>query len=61
VDNIAVDALVAKVRDLVQERAQMGLGGKLHSQKKKAPSILSIKDVVKYLDQMNDADQVADP
>jgi len=60
VDNVAVDALVAKVRDLVQERAQLNLGTKSPGQKKKAPSILSIKDVVKYLDQMNDADQVAD-
>jgi Lon protease-like protein len=61
-DNVTVDALVAKVRDLVNERMQMGFEfAKSHSPKKaKQPSILSIKDVVNYLDELQDADQVAD-
>jgi Lon protease-like protein len=59
-DNVMVDALVAKVRDLVNERIQLGsLWGKGHKAEKPV-SILSIKDVVNYLDQMDDPEQVAD-
>ncbi|MFN7140220.1 MAG: LON peptidase substrate-binding domain-containing protein [Limisphaerales bacterium] len=60
-DNVAIDALVAKVRDLVNERVQLGLHSKKSSQKaQKQPSILTIKDVVNYLKDLEDGDQVAD-
>jgi Lon protease-like protein len=59
-DNITVDALVAKVRDLVVERVELGLHFGKTEKKEKQPSILSIKDVVNYLNELEDADQVAD-
>jgi len=63
-DNVMVDALLAKVRDLVTERIQLGspfpfpLGAKLG--KKKNSSSMTIKEIVSYLDKLHDADQVAD-
>ncbi len=63
-DNVTVDALVAKVRDLVHERLQLGQLGvnwkKSEQKSQKQPSILTVKDVVKYLKNLDDADQVAD-
>ncbi len=60
-DNVAIDALIAKVRDLVNERVQLGLHWKKSShQGQRQPSILTIKDVIGYLKDLDDADQVAD-
>lgn len=61
-DNVTVDALLAKVRDLVTERIELGvpfpfpLAGKT----KKKSSTMTIKEIVGYLDKLHDADQVAD-
>lgn len=63
-DNVMVDALLAKVRDLVTERIGLGfpfpfpLANK--SGKKKKSGTMSIKEIVNYLDKLHDADQVAD-
>ncbi len=62
-DNVMVDALLAKVRDLVTERIELGvpfpfpLAGK---NSKKKSSTMTIKEIVSYLDKLHDADQVAD-
>jgi len=52
---VAIDALMAKVRDLVSERIRQGLpvgpdATKAHS----------VKDIIEYLDKLSDPDQVAD-
>lgn len=60
VDNVAIDALVAKVRDLVTETVQLGFSPNKSHKKEKQPSLLSLKDVVNYLNELEDADQVAD-
>ena len=63
-DNVTVDALLAKVRDLVTERIELGipfpfpLSGK--SGKKRKSGTMTIKEIVSYLDKLHDADQVAD-
>jgi ATP-dependent Lon protease len=63
-DSVMVDALLAKVRDLVTERIELGfpfpfpLTGK--SGKKKKSGAMTIKEIVNYLDKLHDADQVAD-
>ncbi|MEO6034450.1 MAG: LON peptidase substrate-binding domain-containing protein [Verrucomicrobiota bacterium] len=63
-DNVMVDALLAKVRDLVTERIELGfpfpfpLANK--SGKKKNSGSMTIKEIVAYLDKLHDADQVAD-
>jgi uncharacterized protein len=63
-DSVMVDALLAKVRDLVTERIELGfpfpfpLTGK--SSKKKKSGAMTIKEIVSYLDKLHDADQVAD-
>lgn len=63
-DNVRVDALLAKVRDLVTERIELGvpfpfpLASK--SSKKKQTGSMTIKEIVGYLDKLHDADQVAD-
>lgn len=64
-DNVTVDALLAKVRDLVNQRLELGIGMKSISKtsktkKGKQSTLFSIKDVVRYLDELDDADQVAD-
>ena len=62
-DNLAIDALLAKVRDLVSERVQLGMtfGTPITPEGTKAPSsFLSPKDVMSFLDKIEDADQVAD-
>jgi Lon protease-like protein len=58
-DSIMVDALLAKVRDLVTERIQLGFSAK-SSKKDGLPSFISAKEIVGYLETMEDADQVAD-
>ena len=69
-DNVIIDALVAKVHELVEDRIQLGpfpfpfsafsnAGGS----KKKAGSgsaQLSAKEILDYLESLEDADQVAD-
>ena len=65
-DNVAIDALLAKVRDLVTERIQLGLPfpfpvtPKVKTKSKDAAAVLSVKEIVAYLDKLNDADQLAD-
>jgi ATP-dependent Lon protease len=67
-DSVTIDALLAKVRDLVTERIQLGLPfpfpvtPKLTTGKKerKSHAVLSIKEIITYLDKLNDPDQVAD-
>lgn len=65
-DNVTIDALLAKVRDLVTERIQLGLPfpfpvtPKTKSKDKDAAAVLSVKEIVAYLDKLNDADQLAD-
>lgn len=61
--NVTIDALLAKVRDLVVERVQLGAKNeppKKNKNKEKQPSLLTIKEVVRYLQELEDADQVAD-
>jgi len=60
-DSLTVDALLAKVRDLVNERVQLGfsIGTKTAAGYEK-DSLLSVKEVISYLDKLDDADQVAD-
>lgn len=61
-DNVMVDALLAKVRDLVTERIALGFPFPLTHKpgKKKGSGAMSIKEIVNYLDKLHDADQVAD-
>ena len=65
-DNVTVDALIAKVRDLLAERSDLGLTlpfpvmapGK--SESDPAPSSFSPKEVMQYLDSITDPEQVVD-
>lgn len=65
-DNVTIDALLAKVRDLVTERIQLGLPfpfpvtPKVKAKDKESAAVLSVKEIVAYLDKLNDADQLAD-
>lgn len=59
-DSITIDALLAKVRDLVNERVQLGLTSTVTTKNKPQSNVFSVKDVIGYLDKVNDADQVAD-
>jgi Lon protease-like protein len=54
-DSVAIDALMAKIRDLVTERIRQGL-----QSNPEAPKAHSIQEIVTYLDKMSDPDQVAD-
>jgi len=54
-DSVAIDALMAKVRDLVSERIKQGLPARPD-----APKAHSIKEIITYLDKLSDPDQVAD-
>ncbi|MEY2466298.1 MAG: uncharacterized protein QOD03_819 [Verrucomicrobiota bacterium] len=56
-DTVAADALLAKVRELLQERMQLGLP--FPPFPSAAPSI-SAKEVLKYLDSIENPEQVAD-
>ena len=62
-DSVRIDALLAKVRDLVTERVQLGLpfpALKTNPTKKSKKSHITPKEVIGYLEKLNDADQVAD-
>lgn len=63
-DSVMIDALLAKVRDLVTERIQLGVPFPFPLStkpgKKKSSSSMTIKEIVRYLDKLHDADQVAD-
>jgi Lon protease-like protein len=54
-DSVAIDALMAKVRDLVSERIRQGLQTSPNT-----PKAHSIKEIITYLDKLSDPDQVAD-
>jgi Lon protease-like protein len=54
-ESVAIDALMAKVRDLVSERIRQGLKARPN-----APKAHSIKEIITYLDKLSDPDQVAD-
>jgi Lon protease-like protein len=54
-DSVAIDALMAKVRDLVSERIRQGL-----KHPPDTPKAHSIKEIIAYLDKLHDPDQVAD-
>jgi Lon protease-like protein len=60
VENVTIDALLAKVRSLVVQRVQLGFHFSKAKKREKPPSLLSIKDVVHYLDELKDPEQVAD-
>ena len=65
-DNVAVDALVAKVRELLTERIDLGLSfpfpvmspGK--AQASPVPPSFSAKEVMRYLDSISDPEHVVD-
>ncbi len=73
-DNVVVDALVAKVHELVEERVHLGpfpfpfsafknsSGGpkKKGAKGAKSPAQFSPKEIIDYLEALNDPDQVAD-
>ena len=65
-DSVVIDALVAKVRELVQESLEMGiqypfpLPSPLQGGPDKTPSPATIQEIVKYLEQVKDPDQLAD-
>jgi len=65
-DNVKVDALVAKVRELLQERIQLGLPfpfpvmSPSHSEIGTAPPSFSPKEILNYLDSITDPEQAAD-
>ncbi len=63
-NDLAVDALLAKVRELLQERVDLGIPFPFPVLSKPAstepPAGFSPKDVIEYLDKLNDPEQVAD-
>ena len=65
-DNVKVDALVAKVRELLQERIQLGLPFPFpvmspgHSESTPAPPSFSPREILNYLDSITDPEQAAD-
>lgn len=65
-DNVKVDALVAKVRELLQERIQLGLPFPFpvmspgHSESSPAPPSFSPREILNYLDSITDPEQAAD-
>ncbi|MDB6026163.1 MAG: hypothetical protein JWM68_2386 [Verrucomicrobiales bacterium] len=59
-DNVMIDALLAKVRDLVNERVQLGLPSPKKIAKKKVNPLLPMKEVVRFIEELEDPDQVAD-
>jgi Lon protease-like protein len=54
-DSVAIDALMAKVRDLVSERIRQGMQARPN-----APKVRSIKEIITCLDKLSDPDHVAD-
>jgi Lon protease-like protein len=63
-NDVVVDALMAKVRELLEERVAQGLGfpPPIAASKSKNGSLprISAKEVLEYLDKLNDPEQVAD-
>jgi ATP-dependent Lon protease len=63
-NEVVVDALLAKVRELLEERVELGLSlapaPSLKSKPAEPPPGFSAKDVIKYLDKLDDPEQVAD-
>ena len=65
-DNVKVDALVAKVRELLEERIELGLPfpfpvmSSEHAESKVAPPGFSPKEILNYLDSITDPEQTAD-
>jgi len=63
-DSVRIDALLAKVRDLVVERLQLGASlpvpPETSGKSKRPPPALPVKEMVAYLDRMSDPEQVAD-
>jgi ATP-dependent Lon protease len=67
-DNVKVDALVAKVRDLLEERINLGLPfpfpvmspEKCSSSQSTSPPSFSPKEILNYLDSITDPEQAAD-
>ena len=65
-DNVKVDALVAKVRELLEERIQLGLPFPFpvmspeKAEAKPAPPSFSPKEILNYLDSITDPEQAAD-
>jgi ATP-dependent Lon protease len=62
-DSLAIDALLAKVRDLVSERIELGFSFPFPITGKgikKKSGVKTVKEIVNYLDKLHDADQLAD-
>jgi len=62
-NDVVVDALLAKVRELLEERVSLGLPFPFPTASNKSgepPAGFSPKEVLEYLDKLNDAEQVAD-
>src|SRR5436309_8625783 len=65
-DNVKVDALVAKVRELLEERIDLGLPfpfpvmSSKKIEQKQAASGFSSKEILSYLDSIEDPEQTAD-
>jgi len=65
-DNVKVDALVAKVRELLEERIKLGLPFPFpvmspdKAKAKPVPPSFSAKEILNYLDSINDPEQAAD-
>ncbi len=67
-DNVKVDALVAKVRELLEQRIALGLpfpfpvmsSDQTESKAKAAPPSFSPKEILNYLDSITDPEQAAD-
>ncbi len=65
-DNVKVDALLAKLRELLQERVDLGLPFPFpvmspgQSPKTTSPPSFAPKEILKYLDSISDPEQAAD-
>lgn len=65
-DSVAIDALMAKVRDLVTERIQLGFNTdvpgprKLKAKIKMAQAQITAPEIIRCLEKLDDPDQVAD-
>src|SRR5881227_564764 len=65
-DNVKVDALVAKVRELLEERIELGLPfpfpvmSQEKSEQAPTPPSFSPKEILSYLDSITDPEQTAD-
>ena len=65
-DSVTIDALMARVRDLVAERIQLGFsasaGGarKLTAKIKQAQALLTVPEIIGCLEKLNNPDHVAD-